>query len=124
MTQSNRSLNLGLRAAVAALALLAVFTGLGRTANAATCHAYAPPNYFGTWTQVGAHIGAAHYSITVTPVGNTVVASEVRYFDVNGHMRIQPFHGRIEIDTGDSYGTIQIRCKGIPLGSAVKIDIN
>jgi hypothetical protein len=113
----------GLRAAAAGLALLAAIAGVASTAHAATYHAYAPPNAFGVWVQVGAHANATAFSISATPVGATSIVGEVRYFGVDGREKIEPFIGSTVIRTCNCVATVQVRFKGIPLGSAVDVNV-
>jgi multidrug efflux pump subunit AcrA (membrane-fusion protein) len=110
-----------LRAIAGGLVLLAAVAGPAAVAHAATYHAYAPPGVYGAWTQVATHLGAMHFSIDVAPVGSTVVQSEVVYVDRSGRITTRPFHGHIDIDTCNCVATVQVRCKGIPTGSAVTI---
>jgi hypothetical protein len=96
------------------------------TVNAAsTYNAYAPPNFYGTWTQVGAHAGAASFNIKAEPIGNTVIVGEVKYFPyANKPAIVVPFRGGVNIRTCPCYGTVQVHFKGIPTGSAVKVTVN
>jgi hypothetical protein len=113
-----------LRTMAAGLALLASIAGVASTAHATTYHAYAPPNVFGGWVQVGAYANATSFSISVTPVGATAIVGEVRYFGTDGQLKIEQFFGSIAIQTCNCVGTLQVRFKGIPLGSAVNVNVN
>jgi hypothetical protein len=108
----------------ACLALLAAIAAVPSLARAGTHHAYAPPNVFGPWVQVGAHSGAASFSISASPVGSTAIVGEVRYYGADGRLRIEPFYGPKSIQTCNCYGTVQVRFKGVPLGSAVDVYVN
>jgi hypothetical protein len=112
------------------LALLAGILTAGLVPLISTAHAgttynlYAPPHTFGPWTHVGAHAGSAGFKITATPLGNTAVVGEVQWFDVDGRQKVSQFHGVTYVRTCNCYGTIKVRLKGIPLGSAVTVTVN
>jgi hypothetical protein len=84
---------------------------------------YAPPLVYGAWTPVRNHIGPATMTITVTPVGKTAVFGEVKYFDQNGRERIESFFTGITIRTCNCVGAVYVRLKGVPTGSACRVDV-
>ena len=86
--------------------------------------AYAPPNFFGNWYEVGAHLGPTTFKITARPLGNSEIASEVRYFASNGQEKIETFTREIRIQTGNGVGAVKVRFKGIPTGTAVEVDVD
>jgi hypothetical protein len=86
--------------------------------------AYAPPMTYGAWTHVRNHIGPATMTITVTPLGDTAVFGEIKYFDRTGHERIEPFFTVVTIRTCDCVAPVYVRLKGVPLGSACRVNVN
>ena len=115
-----------LREAAVALTLAVAIAGLASADNPTTYHAYAPPIVFGPWTKVGEHTGSARFLIIAKPVGSTFIQCEVEYFDSDGHKKVEQFPGNtpIRIKTCDCYATVRVRCKGIPTGTAVEIEVN
>jgi hypothetical protein len=97
---------------------------IATTVHAATFSAYAGPNVFGPWTQIGSHAGAITYTINASPVGNTAIVGEVAYFAADGQRKVEPFYGSTVIRTCNCYATVQVRFKGIPLGSAVNVNVS
>ena len=121
---SSTSLRLLVAPVVPLLGALTTGLLLTPTAHASTYSAYAGPNVFGPWIQIGAHAGAVAYSIKATPVGSTTIVGEVAYFGVDGQRKVEPFYGSTVIRTCHCVGTIQVHFKGIPTGSAVTVTIN
>jgi len=83
--------------------------------------AYAPPFVFGPWmTAIGGLGFATGLRIDVTPVGDTTVFGEVRYYNEASQETVQPFQGTIYISTCNCLQNVEVRFKGVPLGSAVE----
>jgi hypothetical protein len=93
------------------------------TARAASYSAYAGPNVFGPWIQVGAYLGSVQYSVSASPVGKTAIMGEVRYYGTDGQLKVESFYGSKTVTTCDCVGTLQVRFKGLPLGTAVNVDV-
>lgn len=83
--------------------------------------AYAPPNAWGAWTNAGSNWGRETLTIRADPLGKTLVLGEVRYYDATGKPVVQPFRGAVRITTGDVAAVVEVRFKGVPLGSAVRV---
>jgi hypothetical protein len=94
------------------------------TVQGATYPAYAGPNVFGPWAQVGSHAGAITYTISASPVGKTMIVGEVMYFGVDGQRKVEPFYGSTVIRTCNCWATVLVRFKGIPLGTVVNVSVN
>ncbi|MGD0042801.1 MAG: hypothetical protein ABSE84_20745 [Isosphaeraceae bacterium] len=86
--------------------------------------AYAPPNVFGNWYEVGAHLGAATFKITARPLGNSAIVGEVHYFAEDGRETIKPFTQEITIRTANGVAAVKVRFKGIPTGTAVEVEVD
>lgn len=76
---------------------------------------YAPPEIYGGWCSSGHGIaGQDIVTISVTPVGKTSI-----YCEVNCCGNIAEFLDQVTCQW-NCEGTPSIRCKGVPLGSAVQ----
>lgn len=93
------------------------------TARAASYSAYAGPGVFGSWTQVGAYLSSVRFSISASPVGKTAIVGEARYYGTDGQLKVEPFYGSTTVTTCNCVGTLQVRFKGLPLGTAVNVDV-
>ena len=82
--------------------------------------AYAGPLVFGPWVNVASHMGTATFSISAEPIGSTVLVGEVRYFATDGSQRTESFTKSVSVRTGNSIANVEVRFKGVPLGSAVR----
>lgn len=82
--------------------------------------AYAGPMIFGPWVNVASHIGTATFSISAEPLGSTVIVGEVRYFGSDGTQKTESFNQSVTVRTGNSIANVEVRFKGVPLGSAVR----
>ncbi len=119
-----RSPKHSITALVACLTLLAGMAGPVSTAHAEDHIVQAGPNVFGRWYQVGAHAGAVTYTITATPIGGSSIDGEVLYFGADGRQHQDRLVRYTVIRTCDCVGTVKVRFRGIPLGTAVKVTIN
>ena len=83
--------------------------------------AYAPPVIYGAWQEVAAHIGSVTYTITVAPVGDTLLMGEVMYFKGTGAgtQTVESIVQTATITTSDSVATVKVIFKGVPTGTAV-----
>jgi hypothetical protein len=109
---------------IAAIAAI-LFVATSWTAIAKDFDVYAGPSAFGPRVEVGAHLGAATFRITYDVVGKTVVIGEVSYFkhkDDKEPTR-EKFNRAITIRTGNCAGSVHVRLKGIPSGSACKVTV-
>ena len=85
---------------------------------------YAPPMIFGSWRQVHSHLnGPNTVTITVTPVGSTVVTGEVRYWNKNNNQVVETFTSQAVVEYGNSVGNISVRLKGTPTGSSCDVQV-
>ena len=85
---------------------------------------YAPPMTFGLWREVHSHLnGPNTVTITVTPVGSTVVTGEVKYWDKNNKQVVETFTSQSVVEHGNSVGNISVRLKGTPTGSSCDVQV-
>lgn len=83
--------------------------------------AYAPPAVFGPWTTAIDGLGyAASIRIAASPLGETTVFGEAKFWNEAGIETVQPFQGAALIRTCNCLQNILVRFKGVPLGSAVE----
>jgi hypothetical protein len=78
--------------------------------------AYAPPNFYpSTWTFLYSQLGGpSSYTLDAAPTGDTGLYNQVKVFS-----QIYSFVGSVQINTpAGSAGSIYIRGKGIPYGTA------
>jgi hypothetical protein len=86
---------------------------------------YAPPNAFGNWEIVAAHVGGpTTYQISVEPIGDANVVGQVKYFDVDNHEQVKDFSGATEVKTGNSVDNVWVRLKGLVTGTSCWVDVN
>jgi hypothetical protein len=86
--------------------------------------AYAPPLFFGPWSVATSHTGRARVRLSASPIGDTEIFGEVRYYDSSNTQVVKSWHRQITFDVGDSYANIEVRFKGVPLGSAVEGEVS
>jgi len=84
---------------------------------------YAGPMMFSSWHVVASHIGSLSYSFTVTPIGDTVVVGQIRYFKAEHDQVVEDFQETIEIQTGNVVANVEMRLKGAPSGSSCWVDV-
>src|SRR5262245_948206 len=95
MTNSPRFLRKSSRALMLSAAAVAVIMTLVGVAAAKQRHQlYAPPVAWGPWSDVASHIGPARFTITVEPIGKTLVVGEVEYFGPKGRT-VMPFSKQV-----------------------------
>jgi hypothetical protein len=63
---------------------------------------------------------ATNLRIDASPVGDTTIFGEVRYSNTSNQRVVQAFQGSTFITTCDCLQDIEVRFKGVPLGSAVE----
>jgi hypothetical protein len=85
---------------------------------------YAPPVIWGPWMPIQSHGGSMHFNISYEAVGNTLVLGKVRYFKDKDKKTELQFSREVRIKTADVWASIEVCFKGIPLGSAVKVEIS
>ena len=85
---------------------------------------WAGPMVFGNWVAVANHLGSADFTITVEPIGDTVVVGQVRYFDRQNQHVTEDFNGEVSISTGNSVATVEVRLKGGVSGSSCWVDVS
>ena len=74
---------------------------------------------------IASHIGTVPYTIDYQAVGDTLVLAQVRYFAAGSGAQVTvDFSGSISIVTSNSIANIEVRFKGVPLGSAVQGSIS
>lgn len=79
--------------------------------------AYAPPLVYGPYEVIAEHIGSIHYSGSASPVGDTNLHGEVRYYG-EGWVE-EGFIGEFAFTTGNAVATVKTHFKGNPFGTAV-----
>jgi hypothetical protein len=80
---------------------------------------YAPPNVFGEWTEIAAHIGGPmKFKVRVEPIGETIVTGEIEYFDKDNKKVSRSFFKEATVEVGNSYASVRVRLKGTPFGSS------
>ena len=83
---------------------------------------YAPPIAFGSWQKLFSHLGEPNrFTIVATPLGDTVITGEVRYYDIKNDLRVQSFPNEITIEVGKCVCDVDLRFRGVPTGSAVDV---
>jgi hypothetical protein len=86
---------------------------------------YAPPNFYGPWETIASHVGEVTYSVSVKPVGSTVVAGEIRFYDKKtGKQAVRSFFGSTTFTTSNSVANVEIRLKGGGLGSSCDVKVS
>ncbi len=83
------------------------------------------PLVWGAWVSIASHAGSVTYTISYRPLGDTLVLAQVRYYapygdEPGGRQVVKDFTETIRITTSNSYANIEVRFKGIVLGSAVE----
>jgi hypothetical protein len=85
---------------------------------------YAPPLVFSPWVNVGSHGGSVTYAISFSPLGDTLIQAEIRYFRYEKLPRVEePINSGGSIVTANVFANVEMRFKGFPLGSAVDVTI-
>ena len=84
---------------------------------------YAPPMFYGPWRTVKSHGGKVWVEVAVSPIGDTMVAGEIRYWKTDGERVVKPFHGETAVRTGNVWGDVEVRLKGVPTGCSCWIDV-
>jgi hypothetical protein len=80
----------------------------------------APPLLFGPWVNAIEGLGfRASVRIDIEPQGSTVIFGEVRFADQSMEQTVVAFQGSVLFETCDCLQNIELRLKGVPLGSAV-----
>jgi hypothetical protein len=104
------------------LALILICTVAG-AAQARLYKASAPPMTWGPWLEVGGAAGPVTFRISYEAEGDTMVKGQVSYPTDDG-MRVVEFMDSITVRTCDCYGPIEVRFKGVPLGSSVMVSVH
>ncbi len=98
--------------------------------NYRTFHVYAPPMYWGDWQTIASHFtGDVSYEIKAWAIGDTQLKCQVRYFkgEGAGEQVIEDFYDgdyhKITV-CDNCAANVEVRFKGVPLGTAVKGMIN
>lgn len=88
--------------------------------------AYAAPNMWGPTVPVASHIGSVRYTIQYSAIGETLVLARVTYWKgEGGGQRVrEEFRDQTTITTSNSVGSVECEFTGIPLGSAVSVEVN
>lgn len=85
---------------------------------------WAAPLTFGPWAVIANHLNSVTFEVTVTPIGDTMVTGELRYWNKNNEKVIVSFKDSQKITTGNSIGNVEVRLKGTPLGSSCWVDVS
>ncbi len=83
-------------------------------------NAYAPPNFWGDWVTIASQTGMASFTITASPVGDTLLRGRVKYYKTARDQSTDEFLDSITIHCGDSINNIEVSFMGIPMGTAVE----
>ncbi len=82
--------------------------------------AYAGPNTWGSWVNIGSYGGRVTYSVTYRgESGNTRVDGYIAYVTDNNPDKREPFTDSITITTGNVWGNLYVCFRGTPFGTAV-----
>ncbi len=79
---------------------------------------YAPPLIYGPWFDLCNLGGAFSLRVDVYPAGDTTLFGELRYFNKENIETTQEFESGLIVSTSNSFQTVRLRVKGVPLGSA------
>jgi hypothetical protein len=85
--------------------------------------AYAPPGAYSPWYNLPVHVGPVTYTISYEVLDKTSITGEVKYTDANGEEVTMPFDGTITFRTGKFPTVPQVRFRGMPFGSAVRVKV-
>jgi len=85
--------------------------------------ALAGPQAFGDWKIIGSQInGPMTYRISASAMGNARVFGEVRYWNADGQLVVEPFYEYTEIATDNSTQNIRARFRSAaPASTEVRI---
>lgn len=84
----------------------------------------APPLIFSPWVNVGSHGGSVTYTISFSPLGDTLIQAEVKYFKYENLPKIEEaINSGSSIVTANVFANVEMRFKGFLLGSAVDVNI-
>ena len=84
---------------------------------------WAAPLVFGPWVVVGSHAGEVRFKFEVEPIADTEIFGEVRYFKAKGKRVTEIFRKEVTIRTGDVYGNVEVRLKGVPTGASCWVTV-
>ncbi len=83
---------------------------------------WAAPFVFGPWATIVNQIsGPLTYDVSASPVGDTDIQGEIRYWDAFGKERQELFFDSVKIKTDNSTQSIDARFRGDPFGSEVRV---
>jgi len=74
----------------------------------------APPNVFGPWQTIASYGGEVQYTLSASPLGDTQIFGEVRF-----GAETRSFADHITFRTRNEWSNVDVRFKGIPLGTAI-----
>jgi hypothetical protein len=90
-------------------------------------HLHAPPNYWSNWNWLRNTIGPVTLNISYSVIGSTNVVAELQYWKAIGSsMQLvqEQFFNHTIIRTANAYAEVDIRLKGLGLGSAVDVYVS
>jgi hypothetical protein len=82
--------------------------------------AYAGPSTWGEWVEIASHLGDVSYTITASPVGNTVLRCRVRYYKEVNNQVTEEWRSDVKIKTANVVANVEVSFMGVPFGSAVE----
>jgi hypothetical protein len=87
---------------------------------------YAPPQVAGwsSWYTVASHVGRMSYSIDCNPSGDTQIYGQVRYWKTQDKQVVEDFIESTSITTASAVANVEVRLKGNPLGSQVRVSVD
>jgi hypothetical protein len=86
---------------------------------------WAGPMFFGPWTTIVNQIsGPLIYDVSATPLGDTDIRGEIRYWDFFGAAREEVFFDSVKIRTDNSTQAIDVRFRGDSFGSEVRVIVS
>ena len=65
-------------------------------------------------------MGPVRYTISYTPLGDTRIEGEVKFYATDGRLYVIRTYDGMWIKCGNVVGKVWVRFKGIPTGSAVR----
>ncbi len=89
-----------------------------------TVQFWAKPVSWSPYYELSSHAGSIGYKVTLDVIGDTQVRGRIRYWDTNGRQVERDFYDSIEFRTGNSFALVELKLKGEPLGSSVRVTYN
>jgi hypothetical protein len=107
-----------------ALALTVTVLATTEASAAKMFDAYAPAGADGPWYYLPVHVGPVTYTVSYEVLDKTTVTGEVKFTDANGEEVTLPFDGTITFRTSKFPTVPQVRFRGMPCGSLVRVKVS